>query len=507
MGLRRVITHVGSYTGNAFTFNACYVTSSYSNTTQYTINECETLIPDIFSRDYTWFAKDSNVANNMVAFGIPLENIIKCWEYTSETPLLLYISSSNYIKVDGSNIRLYEGENYTLSMGLGTRPLAVAYVGNESGVTYYRTEIISFSADRTKARIGTSSSVGSYTFWLDAEFAADDPYSEGGNSGVGGGSGDFDGTGDLISIPSLPTLSASDTGFITLYNPSIAQLKALAQYMWSNPLFDLDAWKKIFADPMQAILGLSIVPVNVPSGSTQAITIGNISTGIVMSVASSQYVEVDCGSLNVNEFWGAYLDYDPYTQCEIYLPYCGIHPLAVDDIMGKSVHVVYHIDILSGAATAFVSCGGTVLYSFVGQCASSIPITGDNWTNVINGAINIAASIGSMIASDGMTAPMAAASIASTAVNQMKPRVEKSGSMGGTGGMLAVQTPYLILTRPQQCLPNKQNTYTGYPSFIAENLSELTGYTEIELIHLENIPATSAEISELETILKGGVIF
>lgn len=334
-----------------------------------------------------------------------------------------------------------------------------------------------------------------------------DPYNEGGTSGTGGGSGDFDGTGDLISIPTLPTLAASDTGFITLYNPSISQLKNLAHYMWSSPLFDLEAWKKVFADPMQAILGLSIVPVNVPTAGSQVITVGNIPTDVTMTKAASQYVEVDCGSLNVNEFWGAYLDYDPYTQCEIYLPYCGIHPLAVSDIMNKSVHVVYHVDILSGAATAFVSCGGTVLYSFVGQCASSIPITGDNWTNVINGAINIATSIGSMIASDGMTAPMALASIASTAVNQMKPHVEKSGSMGGTGGMLAVQTPYLILTRPRQCLPTNQNTYTGYPSFISENLSNLVGYTEIELIHLENIPATSAELNELETILKGGVIF
>lgn len=332
-----------------------------------------------------------------------------------------------------------------------------------------------------------------------------DPYEGGGESGTGGGTGNLDGTGDDIDIPGLPTLSAVDTGFITLFNPSAGELRNLANYMWGD-LFDVGTWKKIFADPMDAILGLSIVPVAVPNGGSSAVTVGNISTGISMNKAAAQYVSVDCGTLNVNEYWGAYLDYDPYTKAEIYLPYIGTHPLAVDDIMNKSVHVVYHIDILSGACCAYVKCGGSVLYSFVGQCSCSIPITGNDWTNVVNGALSIAASIGTMVATGGATAPMAAATIASTAVNSMKPSVEKSGSMGGMGGMLGVQTPYLILTRPRQALPARQNTFMGYPSFITMSLGDCSGYTEIESVHLENIPATEQEISEIENLLKGGVI-
>lgn len=333
-----------------------------------------------------------------------------------------------------------------------------------------------------------------------------DPFNPGGDSGTGGGTGTFDGTGDDIDIPGLPTLSAVDTGFITLFNPSQAELQNLANYMWGD-LFDIKTWKKIFADPMDAILGLSIVPVAVPNGGSREVTVGNISTGISMNKAAAQYVAVDCGTLDVKEYWGAYLDYDPFTKAEIYLPYIGTHPLAVDDIMGKSIHVVYHVDILSGACCAYVKCGGSILYSFVGQCSCSIPITGNDWTNVVNGALSIAASIGTMVATGGATAPMAATTIASTAVNSMKPNVEKSGSMGGMGGMLAVQTPYLILTRPRQALPKSQNKFTGYPSFITEKLDSISGYTEIESIHLENIPATESELTEIENLLKSGVVF
>lgn len=351
-----------------------------------------------------------------------------------------------------------------------------------------------------------------------------DPFEPGGDSGDQnpGGGGDFDGTGDDIDIPNPPSLSASDTGFITLFNPTLAQLKNLASYMWTG-LFDINSFRKIFADPMDCILGLSIVPVEVPNGASKEVTVGNIGTGITMTTAASQYVQVDCGSINVNEYWGAYLDYEPYTKAEIYLPYIGTHPIAIDDIMGKTVSVKYNVDILSGACTTFVKCGGSVLYEFIGQCSSSIPISGNDWTNVINGVINIAGAIGTMVATGGLSAPIQVGAaeagaisakavvsggqqIASTAVNSMKPTVEKSGAMGGTGGMLAIQTPYLILTRPRQALPRSQNSFTGYPAFKTCYLNELSGYTEVEKIHLENIPGTDDEIVEIANLLARGVI-
>lgn len=335
-----------------------------------------------------------------------------------------------------------------------------------------------------------------------------DPYGPGGDSGGGGGRGRFSDTGDDIDFPSLPTLSAVDAGFITIFNPSVSQMRALCSYMW-GPLFDLENWKKIFANPMDAILGLSIVPVDVPAGDSKNVKVGNIDTDVSLTTAARQYVEVDCGSLSVEEYWGAYLDFDPYTKAEIYLPYIGTHALAVDDIMGKTVHVKYHVDILSGACCAYIKCGGSVMYSFAGQCSCSVPISANDWTNVVNSAITIAASIGTMVATKGAAAPMIAggASIASAAVNMVKPEVEKSGAMGGMGGMLGIQTPYLILTRPRQAVPSRQNAFMGYPAFITKKLDDLEGYTEIEHIHLTGIPASADELNEIEAILKTGVIF
>ncbi len=334
-----------------------------------------------------------------------------------------------------------------------------------------------------------------------------DPYEPGGISGGGGGSGTFDNTSVPIDFPPLPTLSATDAGFITLFNPSKSELIALADYMWNNPLFDLDTWKKIVADPMDAILGLAIVPVAVTPGTSKTLKIGNIATSVSMVEASRQYEEVDCGTLNVEECWGAYLDYDPYTKAELYLPYIGTHAISADDIMGKPVHIKYHVDILTGACCAYVKCGDSVLYTFSGQCSTSVPIASTDLTNVVNGVLGAAKAVGSMVATGGASAPSQIPGLVSTATNALKPNIEKSGSLAGTSGMLGAQIPYLILTRPQQALPYRQNKFIGYPSFVTANLGTLTGYTEVESIHLENVPATKAEIAEIETLLGNGVIF
>lgn len=333
-----------------------------------------------------------------------------------------------------------------------------------------------------------------------------DPYAPGDITDKDGGNGDFDAKSDPVDIPPLPTISATDTGFLTLFNPTLSNIRDLAAYMWANPLFDVNAYKKILANPMDAILGLSIVPCAIPATSSKNVTVGNIPTGVSMPVCDSQYLSIDCGTINVNEYWGAYLDYSPYTKAELYLPYCGIHPIDIDDIMGKAVKVVYHVDILTGACAAYVKCGDSVLYSYIGQCASSIPISGSDWTNMVNGIINASTAIGSMAATGGLTAPMAASTIATTAVNTIKPSIERSGSLSGTGGIMGNQVPYLILTRPRQALPELQNQFSGYPSFISSYLGDLVGYTEVDSIHLEGIPATGAELNEIESILKGGVI-
>ncbi len=350
---------------------------------------------------------------------------------------------------------------------------------------------------------------------------SDDPYSPGGynqpgsgsglnpgaTGGIGGG-GTFDGQSTAIPLPGLPSLSGIGSGFCGLFNPTASQLNALARFMWSDDF--VTNIVKLFGDPMDVILGLNIVPVKPATSGSAEVTAGFISTGVSMPVVSSQYAQVDCGTIDVKEFWGSCLDYSPYTQVQIYLPYIGTHQLDVDEIMGKTIHLIYNIDILSGSCVACLQCGESTLYTFNGSCASSIPVTGQNFNAIISTAVQLAAGVGSFVASGGsmIGAAIGAGDGALTAAGSggMKPTVQHSGSVQATNGLLGIQTPYIIFTLPTQSVPENQNEYQGYPSNMTLLLSNCTGYTKCAEVHLVNIPATKPELDEIESLLKRGVM-
>lgn len=331
-----------------------------------------------------------------------------------------------------------------------------------------------------------------------------DPYNPNGEHAGGNGE---DQTSDDMADETLPTISAADTGFVTLYKPSISQMNALANYMWNT--LDLDVFKKVIANPMDVILGLSILPGIVPSGGSSSVRVGNIDTGVSMTKVGNQYVKFNCGSVTIKRKWGAFLDYSPFTKAFIYLPFIGVQPIDVDEIMNKTVSVTYNIDVLSGGCCAFIKVDGTTLYSYIGQCACSVPVTGKDWSTMINGVLGAVSSIGGTIGSiaSGNVAG-AISGVAAVAQNVMgaKPTYQRSGTMGGMGGMMGIKTPYIIIERPVQAVPGYQNHIIGYPSFITRLIGDFHGYTEIEQCHLENIPCTEDELIEIENILKTGVI-
>lgn len=346
----------------------------------------------------------------------------------------------------------------------------------------------------------------------------EDPYTAivgSSTTGGGGGSGDF--TGQTIGEPSLPQISALNSGFISAYAPSVANLNQLASYMWTSDFSD--NLKKVFGDnPMNTILGLSCVPVQPPLGGGSTVILGNIDTGISMPTIGAQYTKVNCGSIAIEPKYGAFLDYEPYTSIDLFLPYIGMVQLSTNDVMGKSLGVVYTVDVLSGACVANVSCGGSIMYTFEGACATQFPVTNNDYSNVFKAAVDAASSIvgavGGAVAS-GMTGNVAGAVTslvdgaagAATAAMNAHPTVNRSGSLSGSAGLMGVQSPFIVWTTPNMVASNRQNSFIGYPNFITTTLSGCAGYTEVENINLGIAGATSEEVAEIKTLLKNGVIF
>ena len=179
--------------------------------------------------------------------------------------------------------------------------------------------------------------------------------------------------------------------------------------------------------------------------------------------------------------------------------------------MNHTISIDYYCDSFSGDCVAFVSDEDRVLQTVKGNCFVPIPIMGRDFTSVYSSALGAVATIAGLTAAaatGGITAPMAAGLSTSIAGNVLaaKTHVTRASSVGGMSGFMSIQNPYMIITFPRQCLPEFQNDHQGYPLFVTKALKELTGYTKVHEIHLDNLDATDAEQKEIYELLKGGVI-
>lgn len=320
----------------------------------------------------------------------------------------------------------------------------------------------------------------------------------------------------IIRLPDV-----SNLGFVKIYSPSSSELNSLASYMWSST-FDLNTLKKIFANPIDSVISLGVVPISIPSGGSSHIFIGNIDTGINCTIAGMQYIDVDCGTIEVEEFYGSFMDYSPYTKCEIYLPFIGYKTLDVDMIMRKSINVTYRVDILTGSCVANVICNNSVIAQYVGNCLIVSPFTGSNFNAVFSGLVSLTQA-GLGVISGGVLAGATGGilngvvqGIGST-VNQAgsivgdimstKPQIEKSGAISSHSGLLGVLTPHLIITRPRTVVPENQNVLNGYPCLAFKKFSDLTGFTIVQQTNLQGIPCSEAELQKITNLLYQGVVF
>ena len=175
-------------------------------------------------------------------------------------------------------------------------------------------------------------------------FSNDNPYEITPSSWGGGYGSGIINPSDPIPDPEAPEIDAVTTGLLTIFKPTISQVQALGDYLWSSA-FDVNTLKKLFSDPMEAIIGLSIIPINPPAAGSKSVKIGDVDTGITMPYIGRQFVEKDLGSVTIDPYIGSFMDYSPYTKIDIYLPYVGFRSLDPSDVMGTTLSIKYIIEI------------------------------------------------------------------------------------------------------------------------------------------------------------------
>lgn len=202
------------------------------------------------------------------------------------------------------------------------------------------------------------------------------------------------------------TLTAP-TCFITQYAMGYSQLQTVGVNLWTSWLTpDLKTWKNFFfafaedtgtldiGAALNFIISLRVFPFNLAGLTTNYIS---PTDGVYMGTGHTNFCPnasnlfrlntiigyLDCGTCEVVPKT-PYNDFRDMYNCSVlcFLPYCGTVELTPAEVIGKTLHVKYHIDFQSGACTAIVKVvGDTGEYTVAsksGQIGFTLPVTATN---------------------------------------------------------------------------------------------------------------------------------
>ena len=255
-------------------------------------------------------------------------------------------------------------------------------------------------------------------------------------------------TGDGSSpVPIVPVGSAS--ALWKIYHPTQAQIDSFGGWLWSSNF--IDQILKIFNNPMEAVIGLHKVYATPIDAGNTTIKVGYLDSQVPSAYIEQQYIDVDCGSVNLAEQFGNVFDYSPFTDVQLYLPFVGIVPLNVADVMRATISIKYGVDVITGACLAQVKVSrdnnSSILYQYSGNCAVQYPISSGSYMGIVSSIISVAGGIAATVATGGGAAPLALG--AAGGLLNAHTSVQHSGSFSGNAGAMGGKIPYLIITRPQ----------------------------------------------------------
>lgn len=238
-------------------------------------------------------------------------------------------------------------------------------------------------------------------------------------------------------------------------------------------------------------------------------------------------------------FGGDFRDFEPYTKCEIVIPFCG----SVDvpccyfyEYGGITVKLT--IDFISGACTGFVLANGITISSVSGNCAIDLPVSGiqsatldsqifsaaqakkQNFNKTRAGLVASAltATAGAITGNPVMVAA-GAAGVLATAISSKEtvknidyelqhlqtPYKEVSTASGQISQSFDMRCK-LIITRPKM-LTYDENAYAetvGYACLNSGSVDSFHGLT-YGTIELNGVPCTADEKSYIESMFANGV--
>ena len=274
------------------------------------------------------------------------------------------------------------------------------------------------------------------------------------------------------------------------------------------------------ANPFASIISLKQYPfdLSLPSISTwvnEAIVLDKWNTGLVGRRLVEQNMLRTIGSYKIEKKYDSFLDYEPFTTVEIYVPMCGRASLPLNYIMGKNIIVYFASDIENGGCKAIVKCD-EISAELSGTLSEDVSLSVENAgikklemaysaTGILTSAIGAVASVGTKDSTG----------IAYSSINATKSFIDFVSVYNGNYSVIKGEsTPkvnfnnvskcYIKISRPVVELPENYGKINGFIVNKKFNLSNLRGYTICGNVEVDGLSCTENEKETLKRIMESG---
>ena len=300
-----------------------------------------------------------------------------------------------------------------------------------------------------------------------------------------------------------------DNLLTTSYVLTEARLRQLSGFLWSADF--IDNIKLLNNSPIENIISCKRIPFDI-NGTDESIVLGNVDTGVHGNKIDTGH-SFTIGSASVSKKYNNFLDYSPYTNIWIFLPFIGMRQLDTDKYMGRTLKVVYKVDIVTGSCCACIYASNSsgkylLIDTYNGSCGIDIPISAQNRSAVesawiqagLTSAVELSPKKGGIHEKDVIQAGITGLDGAEANFH-----TSTTGNISSQCGAYMTRSCMLYFDRPTYKEQASYKHDVGKVCNLTRTIRSLSGYTEMyESIDLSGIPCQTDEMDELRKILSTG---
>ena len=300
-----------------------------------------------------------------------------------------------------------------------------------------------------------------------------------------------------------------DNLLTTSYALTETRLRQLSGFLWSADF--IDNIKLLNNSPIENIISCKRIPFDI-NGTDESIVLGNVDTGVHGNKIDTGH-SFTIGSASVSKKYNNFLDYSPYTNIWIFLPFIGMRQLDTDKYMGRTLKVVYKVDIITGSCCACIYASNSsgkylLIDTYNGSCGIDIPVSAQNRSAVesawiqagLTSAVELSPKKGGIHEKDVIQAGITGLDGAEANFH-----TSTTGNISSQCGAYMTRSCMLYFDRPTYKEQASYKHDVGKVCNLTRTIRSLSGYTEMyESIDLSGIPCQTDEMDELRKILSTG---